>query len=261
MDAKYRIDPRWLAALPLILWMISPLAVLYAQGSSQTGLLFRDDFDGQLKQGWQWMDPKGDCTHSLDAHKGYLRIAIPGGSRYDLFNPVDNYSAPRLTREVDGDFIIETKLIRSGSPHAEGGLLVWKDYRHFIRFESGVHFRNELFFGAAVNGKFLRRAMDYVAGDPIWLRLERTGSIYRAFYSADGTDWHPTSRTYIATRGSRGGIDWDHLDLLKEDDFEFQPATGSVEMSVQGPLQVGISALTKGAETAVDYDYFQITGK
>lgn len=37
---------------------------------------FRDDFDGALQSGWQWIDIKGDCTRSLDARPGYLRIAI-----------------------------------------------------------------------------------------------------------------------------------------------------------------------------------------
>ena len=236
-------------------------AALWALAAEQ-GVMFRDDFNGQLQPGWQWIDPMGDCDHSLDAHPGWLRISIPESSRHDLYSGSHNFDAPRLVREVNGDFVIETKLSTSAA-RGEGGLLVWKDYRNNVRFERGVHFPNELFFAAHVNGAYMHRARDYVKGDPIWLRLERSGSTFRAFYSLDGAEWHLMARTYsIASTPPERMVTTDEgMESLKETDLTFQPVTGSVEMTVPGPLQVGLSVITKGPARSIDYDYFEIRRK
>ncbi len=61
---------------------------------------FRDDFDGKLKPGWQWIDPKGDCAKSLDARPGFLRITVE--DYHDLWPVNQDYYAPRLLREAGG---------------------------------------------------------------------------------------------------------------------------------------------------------------
>jgi regulation of enolase protein 1 (concanavalin A-like superfamily) len=161
---------------------------------------FRDDFASKLEPGWQWIDPQGDSTMSLDARPGFLRITVTG--RHDLWPANREYSAPRLMRGVQGDFTVETKI--DGPERWCGGLLIWKDTNNFVRFERGIHFRNELLFEGANNGEFLSVARDYVVGDPTWLRLERRGSMVTASYSIDGAEWLPLKRLWrlFAFKGS-----------------------------------------------------------
>jgi hypothetical protein len=81
---------------------------------------FRDEFDGKLKSGWQWIDPRGDSAMSLDARHGFLRITVTG--YHDLWPANNNFTAPRLMRKVSGDFILETKI--AGPSRWCGGLLI-----------------------------------------------------------------------------------------------------------------------------------------
>lgn len=161
-------------------------------------------------------------------------------------------------REIDGDFILETKAV--GTRH-DGGLLVWKNARNYVRLERGIHFKNNLYFGAAVDGNFIEIADDYVEGDAIWLRLERRSSTYSASYSLDGQQWRPTSRQFFGLKRAVAPDQEDWMERLNEYDFEFGPAKSSVEMSARGPLLVGITALSKGPERVAEYDYFEIKSK
>jgi regulation of enolase protein 1 (concanavalin A-like superfamily) len=218
---------------------------------------FRDDFDSSLQPGWQWIDPKGDCTKTLDIHQSFLQIATASG-RHDLWTERNDFYAPRLMREMDGDFTLETKAM--GTRH-DGGLLVWKNARNYVRFERGIHFKNNLYFGAAVDGNFIMIANDYVEGDAIWLRLERKSSTYSASYSLDGQQWRPISRQFIGLKRAVAQNQEDWMERLNEYDFEFGLAKGSVEMSARGPLLVGLTALSKGPTSVAEYDYFEIRGK
>ncbi len=153
---------------------------------------FRDEFSGKLKPGWQWIDPRGDSSMSLDARDGFLRITVTG--YHDLWPANRNFNAPRLMRKVEGDFIIETKI--AGPSRWCGGLLVWKDENNYVRFDRGIHFRNELSLESAINGKFKSLARDYAAGDPTWLRVARKGSTFTAAYSFNGVEWLPLKRLW-----------------------------------------------------------------
>src|SRR5262249_52456160 len=153
--------------------------------------------------------------------------------RHDLWTERNDFYAPRLMREVEGDFTLETKAV---GPRHDGGLLVWKDARNYIRFERGIHFRNNLYFAAAVDGNFIEIAQDYIEGAAVWLRLTRKGFVFSASYSLDGQQWRPVSRQYAGLKRpiNRDQEDW--MEQLTESDLEFGPARGSVEMSVRGPL-------------------------
>ena len=225
---------------------------------------FRDDFNGQLEPGWQWIDPKGDSVKSLDVRKGFLRIAAKG--YHDLWTGSQDYNAPRLMREVDGDFTLETKL--AGPGRWCGGLLVWKDEENFVRLDRGIHFRNDISLTAAFDGEFLSVTHEYVEADPTWLRLQRAGSMYTATYSADGKQWLPLKRSYTGFKREIPKVPEDAVSLLKEEDFAFREAPTSLEMSAPGPLLVGLTGIVSGvplpagvSQTATDYDYFTIRGK
>ena len=111
---------------------------------------------------------------------------------------------------------------------------------------------------------------EYVDADPLWLRLERAGSVvYRAYYSVDGKQWLPLKRTNTGPKREPPKALEDAMSLLKEADFGFNEASNSIEMRAPEPLLVGIVggmvpgfALPYGiSQSVTDYDYFAITGK
>jgi len=224
---------------------------------------FRDEFDRKLAPGWQWIDPLGNSTMSLEARPGFLRITVTG--YHDLWPANHNYSAPRLMREVSGDFTIETEI--AGPKRWCGGLLVWKDQNNYVRFERGIHFRNELNFDCDYYGQFRSLARDYAAGDPTWLRLTRRGSTLTATYSFNGTEWLPLKRLWplFGFKKQPPQVE-DGRSMLAEEDLEFQPGVSSTELAGEGPLLVGVDGIVPAVappiglkETVTDYDYFAIT--
>jgi regulation of enolase protein 1 (concanavalin A-like superfamily) len=225
---------------------------------------FRDDFAGALEPGWRWVDPKGDSSRSLDSRAGFLRIAVH--DYHDLWSGSHDYNAPRLVREADGDFTLETKL--AGPGRWCGGLLVWKDEDNFVRLDRGIQFRNDVSLGAAFEGEYASVAHEYVAADPLWLRLRRTGSVYTALYSVDGEQWRPLKRSFAGPKKEIPKAPEDSMSLLKEEDMAFRDAAPSLEMKAPGPFLVGLTGIVPAiprpygtSRTSTDYDYFVIRGK
>jgi hypothetical protein len=225
---------------------------------------FRDEFSGHLQSGWKWINPQGDSSMSLDARKGFLRITVCG--YHDLWAEADNFNAPRLMRSIKGDFTLVTKI--NGPKRWCGGLLAWKDRNNFVRFERGIHFRNELCFECANQGEHKLLAADYAAGDPTWLRLTRKGSTFTAAFSFNAVDWLPLKRLW---KGRNFGFKKqpphveDGRSMLAEEDLKFDPGESYAKMYASGPLLVGLSGLVPSIappegvkETVTDYDYFAI---
>ena len=70
----------------------------------------------QTLKGWGGaVDPKGDCRIGLDGEK--LTIAVPG-TKHDLSAEASDMNAPRVLREIEGDFIVQLKV--SGNVHHVG---------------------------------------------------------------------------------------------------------------------------------------------
>jgi regulation of enolase protein 1 (concanavalin A-like superfamily) len=225
---------------------------------------FRDDFDGSLKPGWRWIDPKADSLHNLEARNGFLRISVNG--YHDLWPGSGDYTAPRLVREVNGDFTLETKL--AGPDRWCGGLLVWKDEDNFVRLDRGIFFRNDISLAASSDGEYVSVAHEFVQADPVWLRLARAGSTYTASYSQDGERWFPLKRSYVRPMRDAPKALEDGMSLLAEQDLSFRPAATSIEMKAPDPLLVGVSGIVSGvalpngiSRSSTDYDYFAVKGR
>ena len=105
-----------------------------------------DDQEQRVIPGWgEVVDPAGDCT--IEEAAGTLTITVPG-KEHNL-NPLpgwNNLDAPRVLRDVDGDFVLQVLVRKFDMPKAEtssnkekpasfvaGGLLVWKDGKNFLR--------------------------------------------------------------------------------------------------------------------------------
>jgi serine/threonine-protein kinase len=105
------------------------------------------------------IDPRGDCTFAAEGDR--LTVTVPagvhnlvpfgldgGGQFGKRHESWDNQDAPRLLREVEGDFAAQVKLVDFPPRPDErwpdldesaqgGGLLVWQDGEHFLQLRGG----------------------------------------------------------------------------------------------------------------------------
>jgi len=135
---------------------------------------------------WEWVDPAGDCTYRL-LKPG---IEIDAQPWHDLWQ--DNLKGPRLLREVEGDFMMETYVTHGDGGRKRGGLFVWKDEGNYIRFEvpsSPGYWKDTVYYGANIDGKFIYSGVHRYDSEEAWLRLERRGDRFTAYVSSDGEVW------------------------------------------------------------------------
>ena len=96
------------------------------------------------KSSWECIDPDHDCKFDVKKD-GTVTIELPGGD-HDL-NPYRNRSnAPRLLRELEGDFVVQVRVSGSFRPSAKSsvedqdsrvaaGLLLIPADKNYIRLE------------------------------------------------------------------------------------------------------------------------------
>ena len=161
-----------------------------------SNLAFADDFDTPaatqskdfwtetIDPSWSWMDEFGDCACKI-VDAGRLGICAANGRSLGGLN----LSAPRLMREISGDFAVEVCVSSASDEKPQmGGLLVWKDRDNFLRFEIGVHGQHEVRLHGYVGGKYQvagRGLLSSGRDKEIYLRLERTGEQFPAYCSVE----------------------------------------------------------------------------
>ena len=144
---------------------------------------------------WHWNDPFEDCTYTLQDS-----LTIHAANGRNLWEC--NRSAPRLLRQMDGDFAIETVCTpnppidsnfteqSTSQPPAIGGLLIWQDERNYLCLTSGQRGRHEITFGGCLDNEDLFFGRGRLPSEQLSLRLERRGQRINALCSADGEQWY-----------------------------------------------------------------------
>jgi serine/threonine protein kinase/regulation of enolase protein 1 (concanavalin A-like superfamily) len=98
------------------------------------------------------IDPDRDSQFDLVSHERTLRIAIPGKSHI-LSAEIGRVNAPRVLREIKGDFDITVRVAGATHPGGKpttsayppyhgGGLLIWQDPDNYIRLEIAADFQH-----------------------------------------------------------------------------------------------------------------------
>jgi regulation of enolase protein 1 (concanavalin A-like superfamily) len=172
-------------------------------------------------EGWgRSVDPLGDCE--IVADQGTLHIKVPG-SMHNLHPQLRGMDAPRVLREVEGDFTAEVKVTCPIQPRNSlpgkvttchgAGLLVYSSAAHFLRAERDGYFlnwdnsetstnsgRSQLSSNAPTieywqEGRISAHHTTWKGEDPqlpgesTWLRIERRGTMLRVLLSHDGQAW------------------------------------------------------------------------
>ena len=146
-------------------------------------LLLNEPFAGALSDGWQWIASQEGAT--LATGNG-LHIAT--AEACDLWHL--NFRAPRLVKEVQGDFAIEATCRRAeGGALPMGGLCLWGSTADFVRLDTGAMGESEVTLAGSIANKDRFIGRGRLVGDTICLRLERKGDRVRGLCRTDGGAW------------------------------------------------------------------------
>jgi regulation of enolase protein 1 (concanavalin A-like superfamily) len=158
---------------------------------------------GKELAGWGLaIDPGKDCEFKPDGKT--IAIQVPG-KLHDLNPESGILNAPRVVKEIDGDFNITVKVAGEfkpggkstnprGVPYNGGGIIIWSDSDNFIRLERGAMLR----MGAVRTfvtfeereGGYRGAVHNEIFPDgPCYVRLERKGSRIFGGISRDGKSW------------------------------------------------------------------------
>jgi serine/threonine protein kinase/regulation of enolase protein 1 (concanavalin A-like superfamily) len=91
------------------------------------------------------VDPDGDCKFELEPHEDLVRIIVPGKPHL-LSAEIGYVNAPRLLRDIKGDFDLIVRVAGTGNPGGKAnttvfsayhgaGLLIWQDQENYVRLE------------------------------------------------------------------------------------------------------------------------------
>jgi hypothetical protein len=133
---------------------------------------------------WQVVAPAGGSAAISDGH---LFLGVPGGSNHDTMLPTNQavrVEQPIGNNNFDVSIKIDSVLVATEANTSQGIMALTTD---------GSKIGLNLSAHVVADGV----ATSTVVGDtefspyqnPMYLRLNRTGNTYRAFYSTDGVDW------------------------------------------------------------------------
>ena len=160
----------------------------------------------QVLEGWgAAIDPDDDCAFKLDRKTGRVSIVVPGKPHLlSAEVPRLAMNAPRIVREVSGDFVV--RVVATGAvlpadeassryaPYHGEGLLIWQDRKNYVRLERAVVIKDGkvvpyVNFEQRKNGK-LSLSNGYNGPDsPTSLAIERRDGEVHAAYRREGGDW------------------------------------------------------------------------
>jgi regulation of enolase protein 1 (concanavalin A-like superfamily) len=147
--------------------------------------------------GWdEWHNPTG--KYRINGNAARLTIAaLPGDHDDNLIH--GNFQAPRVLRNVQGDFSVTVKVapfdaFDDDAFYVGGGLLVWHDQKSFVRY---LIARNARTMGpgphehtrAELDGNTKLERMTPLRDDQRYLNLERRGDTIRIRWGADDKTW------------------------------------------------------------------------
>jgi regulation of enolase protein 1 (concanavalin A-like superfamily) len=191
------------------------------------------------------IDPDGDCK--IDDKGDVLEVSIPN-THHDLNADQNKMNAPRVMREVTGDFTMTVRVlgefkppVKSTNPKAiayiGGGIVVWQDSDNYIFLgRAGINRNGKNGEFAAfeerefsTRGAVNNRGID--AGG-VYLRVERRNNRVLGYTSKDGKNWSrldPMETSYPATikvglyaiNGCADPV------IVKFEDFDFTEGKGT----------------------------------
>lgn len=156
---------------------------------------------GQEIPGWGTLvDPVGNCP--VDPTKSGITLEVPAGI-HDMNPYLQQTNAPRLWREVSGDFLFEARILDFPRPqpktgvnghqsYVASGILIWQDEENLLRWtRSASGEANQIYLSCE---QYEKRALvgggNFPLEDkPVLLRVERRGDRLLLWATYDTTGW------------------------------------------------------------------------
>ncbi|MFC3799389.1 DUF1349 domain-containing protein [Cohnella sp. GCM10012308] len=136
-----------------------------------------DAFDGTALAG------KWSASGTATVSGGKLQIGIAASSNDDTGKVVQTAASEDLSLTAKVDY-------KPAQNYQQAGVLIWYDATHYIKVDRQFNGGGRLeFSGQGLSGG--ASVADPVPGGTIYLRLDKAGYYYRAYYSADGDYWTP----------------------------------------------------------------------
>jgi serine/threonine protein kinase/regulation of enolase protein 1 (concanavalin A-like superfamily) len=159
-----------------------------------------------LGEGSHVIDPNGDCRILLDKAENRATILVPGATHL-LSADIGRTNAPRILRDIRGEFEVRVKVTGTTHPGGRGtttqyapyhgaGILLWQDTENYVRLEIAADVRKGKIFPYA---NFELRQAGLLATSrglkiddgTSYLRLQRRGDQIHGAFSLDGDHWTP----------------------------------------------------------------------
>jgi regulation of enolase protein 1 (concanavalin A-like superfamily)/tetratricopeptide (TPR) repeat protein len=151
--------------------------------------LLREEFEsGAIHPRFQWHGTMEGTRIDRETRPGWMGVGPAEGT--NLWGDLD-MNAPRLLATVTGDFVAQTHVDMEYLTPAYGGLLLWKDERHFVRLELRTPFkgRNRILMESAAGLDWVYAGRGQCEQNPVWLRIEREADEVRGLCSLDARNW------------------------------------------------------------------------
>ncbi len=141
---------------------------------------------------WQVRAPVGG---SAAVSNGELVITVPAGSNHDATQPaLDAVQVVETIGNINFDVAVKIdSSLTSATQYSEQGLLVEGDAKNYIRFEIGAGGTTTVLGVSTVVAGVSTSKIGIVPFSsyavPTYLRLQRVGTTYTAYWSTNGTTW------------------------------------------------------------------------
>jgi len=202
-----------------------------AEGTAAEQVIFRDDFDSVLEEGWSWIEERP--THwSLTQVPGSLHLVTLAGKEWTNV----------LLRDAPpGDWEISTQVTCTPAENFAAAMLyVVQDKQSELMFGRAYCdlpwcAGNAIYFDHLQGGEYSGDNFPTEVDSPslAYLRLRRQGSTYTGYYSQDGEQWITIGQHVTSSRPLRVGLVARGSDAETQADF----AHFEIKMSGAGPSQ------------------------
>ncbi len=195
----------------------------------------------QLRRLAEANTPVGSCRHE----KGSDTYLVVGGGA-GFWGTIDEFHFAHKRLIGDGSITARMETLEGTSERARAGIMIRtgldpKDpFAAVVTPGTGVRFATRLLLGhPTIEDDHLESAEQKTVQAPVWLRMERKGNQFSAFYSSDGKTWTRmvwSPQTIVMPASVYIGLAVTSRDNNRTAEARFSHVTTAGEVSPPGPF-------------------------
>jgi regulation of enolase protein 1 (concanavalin A-like superfamily) len=142
---------------------------------------------------WTFVNPQNAGSFSLNGSS--LLLTVPPGNAHDVWT--NGYNGVRVMQAIaDADFDVEVKFgsaVSGQAPYQQEGVIIEQDPSNFLRFSVYSDDQRTILFAASILGSSATVwvSQEIRGGPAIYMRIRRSGTLWRFSYSYDSIHWTP----------------------------------------------------------------------